>query len=750
MLSALRIGPRLALAAAIFLLPIGFLLTALTRSHNAEIDFAAREATGAAWLGALSTAQGQAAIAALGGGRVPADVIRAMDAAQMAHAPTLDLQREAAEALAAMRAAEADTAALPVGRAALRGLIVVIGDRSNLILDNVLATYYLTDAVLNRLPDAIDRFTDLALLAGKADSGDRQTQFLIGRGALTGTLEGLSTALDSARRHDAGGEIERAIGPAFTTLGPDMGRLLTGLEKDPGAAIAAAPAMIARIAQFHRVAAEVLERQLRGRVAVLESARLVGWIVALGCAALAFTALLLVAGRGMVRPLGRLSTSLRGMADGDLDNVDLPPAGKDEVGQIAAAARVFHEKLAAAHRAEEAAARDHARRDRRQEAMDRATQDFGASIAGVLVTLGESSESMRQAADKMSAAAERTLSSAGTTADRADGAARDLTAVTAATEELTASASEIARQVTQATDAARAAAEHARATDVRMRELEGAAESIGDVVRLINEIAGQTNLLALNATIEAARAGEAGKGFAVVASEVKQLAAQTAKATEQIGAQIDAIRQMTAQAAGAVGEVGSAIGHVDEIAAAIAAAAEQQSAATREIASSVQAVADSTQEITGAMREVADVATQSGHTGQGVQSSSAEVNRIAGTLRHEVENFLIAMRADDGERRRYERVPGAGCTARLSVADGRESPHVALIDISRGGCALAWEDKRLAPGAEVTVTIEGAGLVGRIVRAAQERCSIAFRQTPENFAKIDAVMDRLSPARAAA
>jgi methyl-accepting chemotaxis protein len=187
------------------------------------------------------------------------------------------------------------------------------------------------------------------------------------------------------------------------------------------------------------------------------------------------------------------------------------------------------------------------------------------------------------------------------------------------------------------------AVERAGVTDAKVGGMATAADRVGDVVKLITDIASRTNLLALNATIEAARAGEAGKGFAVVAGEVKALATQTAKATEEIATQITAIRATTGEAVIAVREVTAAIGEVNEVATAIAAAVEQQAAATQEIATSVQAVTVATQDATRAIQQVSSIAEQTEAASAKVLAGAADLGRDADTMRGEVTRFLGAM-----------------------------------------------------------------------------------------------------------
>ena len=453
---------------------------------------------------------------------------------------------------------------------------------------------------------------------------------------------------------------------------------------------------------------------------------------------------LLVRGR-IIQPVAAITEAIRRLATHDFATPVVASKHADEFGTMATVLEEL--RLGAAEAASLVAERETVRlaNDRRQAAMDSHTRDFGQTIAGVMTSLMRSAEHVRGSAAAMSDGARQTRIDAIATADGAVSSSRDLGSVAAASEQMAGSIAEISRQVNGVIGAVQLAVERTTVTDQKVTGLVRTADSIGEIVRLISDIAGRTNLLALNATIEAARAGDAGRGFAVVAGEVKALATQTAKATGEINAQVAAIRAATGEAVAAVRDVSQAIGQVDTVAVAIGAAVEQQAASTREIAGSVHSVTRATEQASTSMQKVSAIAEEAVITSRSVLSAADEVAQTAETLRTEVEHFLAAMAStNETNRRRYERIDGSGHHAKLR-APGHPEADVGIHDISRGGMALRCE-LSVAVGAEVRIGIPGVSdmVMGRIARNERGLMVITFRQDALSLEKIDRCLDTIS------
>jgi len=499
-------------------------------------------------------------------------------------------------------------------------------------------------------------------------------------------------------------------------------------------------------AAAERDRAEASQREavgsMLGSVASVRRLLLVASLAAVGIG----LALAVLIGRGISRPILLLARATQRLAEGDLSLAIPALDRRDEIGRMAQALLVFRGNAQEARDLQGEADRVRAAKDRRQKAMDRHTQDFGTSTAGVMASLARSAALTRTTAQELDAATQRTRESSEATAKGAAASAQRLAAVAEATEQMSASIDEIGQQAARAARAARDAVDRATATDAKVAGMAAAAERVGTVVRLINDIAGQTNLLALNATIEAARAGEAGRGFAVVAGEVKALAAQTARATGEIGNQIAAIRAATGEAVVAVREVCAVITQIDEVATVIAAAVEEQAATTRDIASGVQTMTVATHQATEAMQDVSIVSENAGEASRRVLAVADELGQTANVLGEEVRQFLQAMTTDEENRRHYERIDGRGMTAALHIPGGERHP-VVINDISRGGVSLRT-DWSGPPGMAVELSLPDVDgpLSARLVRSSEGMLALSFQQTDVALRRVDQAMERLEAA----
>jgi methyl-accepting chemotaxis protein len=377
-----------------------------------------------------------------------------------------------------------------------------------------------------------------------------------------------------------------------------------------------------------------------------------GALMMLALTAIAVLALLGVLGgvtlmlrRRVIAPLATLTGVVSELAAGKHD-VMIPAIGRDdEIGTMAKSLQVFKEALVAKEAADRDAGVEADAKIKRGQRVDRITGDFETVIGGIVEIVSSASSALEASADTLTSTAARSEELTSVVAAASDEASTNVQSVASATEEMASSVNEISRQVQDSARIASEAVGQAQGTNERVAELAKAATRIGDVVELINQIAGQTNLLALNATIEAARAGEAGRGFAVVASEVKALAEQTSKATDEISQQIQGIQSATQESVGAIREIGNTIGRMSEIASAIAAAVEEQGAATQEIARNVQRAAQGTQQVSSNIADVQRGASRTGSESSQVLTAARSLSSESNRLKLEVSKFLGAVRA---------------------------------------------------------------------------------------------------------
>jgi methyl-accepting chemotaxis protein len=487
-----------------------------------------------------------------------------------------------------------------------------------------------TDAALklSRNPENRARIEKVKSLAGDYAKGGQQIA------AMKGEVIGIEA------KRPTGGELPAEAVAKIAKLNDEMTHIIRDVTLPMANEIEELSNKIVEFAK-HRV-----EEEIAAAAQEMSSAERNSMVVGIA-AALLLIATCVFSIFTIARPMTALTGAMKELANGNFGAV-LPGLGrKDEIGGVAEAVEIFKVKAAekAREEAEAKMKQDEIAAKQRKADMVKLADGFEAAVGEIIETVSSASTELEASAGTLTKTAERAQELTTAVAAASEEASTNVQSVASATEELTSSVNEISRQVQESARMANEAVDQARKTNDRVGELSKAAARIGDVVELINTIAGQTNLLALNATIEAARAGEAGRGFAVVASEVKALAEQTAKATGEIGQQIAGIQAATQESVGAIREISGTIEKLSEISSTIAAAVEEQGAATQEISRNVQQAAQGTQQVSSNITDVQRGASETGTASSQVLSAAQMLSSDSNRLKLEVGKFLNTVRA---------------------------------------------------------------------------------------------------------
>ncbi|KQP52419.1 chemotaxis protein [Methylobacterium sp. Leaf111] len=527
--------------------------------------------------------------------------------------------------------------------------MAAIGDRITVLSDNALPSVDAAHA-MNALVMRIRLWQFRYVIA---DTAEERTNSVAQAATLATDLETRRAAYGTLVSSRAEGALYDEVSAKLAQMGQDWTQLraidparrdevLTLFRGPMNANYLATSASMRKLVTLNGEAGEAAKAAARAEQAsaVRTTQVTLGLSVLMALAAMAHTI------RGITRPLGAMTAAMRRVADGEAET-EIPSVGRqDEIGAMADTLETFRANLLRSRVLEEETRLARAGAEaQRKAAMREMADGFEGAVGGILDRVTAAAGQLRGTAQSMATTASETAQQSGTVAAAADQAASNVGMVAAAAEELGASVQEIGRQVDGSTELAQRAVDEAARTASQVQELSAAAARIGDVVAMISTIAGQTNLLALNATIEAARAGEAGRGFAVVAAEVKELANQTARATEEISGQIGRIQGSTGQAVTAIEGISGRIREISHVATSIAAAVEEQGAATQEIVRNVSEAATGTGEVTTNIAGVAGAAEATGAAASQVLASASELSHEAEHLAQELARFLGTVRA---------------------------------------------------------------------------------------------------------
>jgi methyl-accepting chemotaxis protein len=476
----------------------------------------------------------------------------------------------------------------------------------------------------------------LAGIAGYEDALAKAKEAVASDATLSQTLTDAETAIADWRKNTADRQVSLMEHPS--TVNEARAIELTGVG------LRLNEALQKFSSQVHAYQSSLSDQRFseqQSAISLTLIATLAGAAISLVIAVLSGVAL----SRGVAKPIINLNGSMQSLAQGNL-LTEVPVSDRrDEVGEMTKTVLVFKESMQRNEELRQASEAEQRDREQRAEHMINLTRAFDEQVKGMVETLANAARGMERTAADLTKTADVSAAESQTVAAAAQEAQAGVETVASASEELSASISEISRQVTNQATLAQTSVHSIEATSKSVAELSEASTKIGEVVRLINEIAEQTNLLALNATIEAARAGEAGKGFAVVASEVKNLANQTAKATEEIGAQVGGIQATTKGTVESIAAVGGQVRQMNDISSAVAAAVEEQNAATQEISRNVQQASEGTRGVSHSIELVSSEVAKTRAAAQSVMEAAKQMLGESEGLKTYIDSFLNEVRA---------------------------------------------------------------------------------------------------------
>jgi methyl-accepting chemotaxis protein len=647
------IAAKLAMAISLFLLPVGFTINELYKSQQVAIDFGNKEAQGNRYLGVLRQGHGDllsgadtVGIAAAIG-KAEADFGGGMVSAELAQAAEAALK----------------SGSVPEAAAAIRALIVRVGDKSNLILDPDLDSYYVMDLVLLKVPDLMDRVTEVAnyARAHQDATGGSYTitdvaELLKLDGGFNSVVTGAAGSMDSAYNgsKDNGfglaGILPDRLGKSYEAMSAALkaftasymnSELAGGKDKLDVAAITSAEKSARNaVLAFGNANDAALDELLTARVGTFVTGRIATFVITFVLFVLAIIGTIYFIRRSVTRPVNDLAGVMEQLAEDRIDlTVGLTARG-DELGRMARTVETFRQGISRRLELESAAQAEARRREAQLRDIQALCAEFDQAFVNAVGSMIGSAGDLEHQSEVMRSAAQTSGRHSENVSQLASIAAGNAQSIASAITEMSASISEIGRQAETATQTAETAVARASEIGLIVNGLTQVAGKVAGVLGLIRDIAGKTNLLALNATIEAARAGEAGRGFAVVATEVKSLANQTTDATAEIEAQIAGVQRTAQEAADAISEITQVISGMNESIGAIFAAVTQQSAATQEIVRNVTEATAKTQEVASVIIEVKSAATTTGERSDRVLEVAGSVNGQAGSLKSVVERFL--------------------------------------------------------------------------------------------------------------